>query len=145
VPSTKRAGTVSAPPEDVWEVVSDPHHLPRWWPGVQRVEEVTDDAWTKVLRTEKGKAVRADFTRVAAEPPTRLVWQLEVEESPFERILSASVTEVSLQPLAGGQTRVQLKLTQRLRGLYRFGSPTVRRATREQLDEALDGLQRAFG
>jgi uncharacterized protein YndB with AHSA1/START domain len=145
VPTTRRAGTVAAPPEEVWEVVSDPHHLPRWWPGVQRVEEVSDEAWTKVLRTEKGKAVRADFTRVEAEPPRRLVWQLEVEESPFERILSASVTEVSLQPLAGGQTRVQLKLTQRLRGLYRFGSPTVRRATREQLDEALDGLQRAFG
>jgi uncharacterized protein YndB with AHSA1/START domain len=145
VPTTKRAGTVAAPPEDVWQVVSDPHHFPRWWPGVQRVEEVSDDTWTKVLRTEKGKAVRADFSRVAAEPPNRLVWQLEVEESPFERILSASVTEVSLQPATEGQTRVQLKLTQRLRGLYRFGSPTVRRAAREQLDEALDGLQRAFG
>lgn len=145
MPTAKRAGTVAAPPEDVWDVVSDPHHLPRWWPGVQRVEEVTNEGWTKVLRTEKGKAVRADFTRVDAEPPRRLVWQLEVEESPFERILSASVTEVSLQPAGDGQTRVQLKLTQRLRGLYRFGSPTVRRAARTQLDEALDGLQRAFG
>ena len=145
MPTARRARTVAAPPDEVWEMVSDPHHLPRWWPGVQRVEEVTDDAWTKVLRTEKGKAVRADFTRVRAEPPRRLVWQLEVEESPFERILSGSVTEVSLEPAGDGRTRVQLKLTQRLRGLYRFGSPTVRRATRAQLDEALDGLQRAFG
>jgi uncharacterized protein YndB with AHSA1/START domain len=27
--------------EDVWEVVSDPGQLPRWWPGVSRVEEAT--------------------------------------------------------------------------------------------------------
>ena len=145
MPTVRRARTLAATPEDVWEVVSDPHHLPRWWPGVQRVEEATPEAWTKVLRTEKGKAVRADFTRVAAEPPRRFVWRQEVEESPFERILSGSVTEVALEPAGVGQTRVQLKLTQRLRGLYRFGSPSVRRAARAQLDEALDGLERAFG
>jgi uncharacterized protein YndB with AHSA1/START domain len=126
-------------------MVSDPHHLPRWWPGVQRVEEASPEAWTKVMRTEKGRAVRADFTLVEADPPRRLVWRQEVEESPFERILSASVTEVSLEPAGTGHTRVQLKLTQRLRGLYRFGSPSVRRAARAQLDEALDGLERAFG
>ena len=142
MPTVRRSRTVAAPPERVWELVSDPHHLPRWWPGVQRVEEASDESWTKVLRSPKGRAVRADYTRVDADPPRRLVWRQEVEESPFERILSGSVTEVSLEPAGEGRTRVQLKLTQRLRGLYRFGSPTVRRATRTQLDEALDGLER---
>ena len=47
----ERERTVAAAPEAVWELVSDPHMLPRWWPGVQRVEEVTGIAWTKVLRT----------------------------------------------------------------------------------------------
>jgi carbon monoxide dehydrogenase subunit G len=145
VATVRRAREVAATADEVWDVVSDPHHLPRWWPGVQRVEEASPEAWTKVLRTEKGKAVRADYTRVEADPPRRLVWQQEVEESPFERILSAAVTEVSLEPVGAGHTRVHLKLTQRLRGLYRFGSPSVRRAARAQLDEALDGLERAFG
>jgi uncharacterized protein YndB with AHSA1/START domain len=145
VPAVRRSRTVAAPRDEVWDVVSDPHHLPRWWPNVQRVEEVTEDGWTNVLRTEKGKAVRADFTRVAAEPPRRLVWQQEVEESPFERILSRSVIELSLEPDGDRATRVSLRLDQGLRGMYRFGSVGVRRAARRQLDEALDGLQRAFG
>ena len=144
MPTVKRARRLAAPQEDVWDMVSDPHHLPRWWPGVQRVEEVTEAGWTKVLRTDKGKAVRADFTRVESEPPSRLVWALEVEESPFERILSANVVEIRLSPADEG-TRAELRLTQKLRGMYRFGVPTVRRAARAQLDEALDGLQRAFG
>jgi uncharacterized protein YndB with AHSA1/START domain len=145
VPAVRRSRTVAAPRDEVWDVVSDPHHLPRWWPNVQRVEEVTEDGWTNVLRTEKGKAVRADFTRVSADPPGRLVWQQEVEESPFERILSRSVIEVSLEPDGDSATRVSLRLDQRLRGMYRFGGPGVRRAARRQLDEALDGLQLAFG
>ena len=145
MPTVRRGRDVAAAPDEIWDMISDPHHFPRWWPGVQRVEEAAPDAWTKVLRTEKGKAVRADFTVVDADPPRRLVWQQEVEESPFERILSASVTEVSLEPTGEGRTRVQLKLTQKLRGLYRFGSPSVRRAARAQLDEALDGLERVFG
>jgi uncharacterized protein YndB with AHSA1/START domain len=145
VPAVRRSRTLAASRDDVWDVVSDPHHLPRWWPNVQRVEEVTEEGWTNVLRTEKGKAVRADFTRVSADPPHRLVWQQEVEESPFERILSRSVIEVSLEPDGDHATRVSLRLDQALRGMYRFGSPSVRRAARRQLDEALDGLQRAFG
>src|ERR671914_1871065 len=78
---------VPAPPEEVWSLVSDPARLPRWWPGVTRVEEATDEAWTTVLRSPKGKSVRADYTRVEAEDGRRLTWRQEVEESPFERIL----------------------------------------------------------
>jgi len=29
---------IPAPRADVWNVVSDPYHLPRWWPKVTRVE-----------------------------------------------------------------------------------------------------------
>ena len=126
-------------------MVSDPHHLPRWWPSVQRVEEASEEGWTKVLRTDKGKAVRADFTRVEAEEPHRLVWRQEVEESPFERILSESVTELTLEPAGEGRTRVRLRMRQKLRGMYRFGSLNVHTASARQLEEALDGLERAFG
>jgi hypothetical protein len=40
---------------------------------------------------------------------------------------------------------VKLTAVRRLRGLSRLGGFMVRRATRKQLDEALDGLQQAVG
>jgi len=142
VPTVRRARTVPAARERVWEVISDPACLPRWWPDVVRVEEATRLAWTKVLRTPRGKTVRADFTRLAADEPRRLVWRQEVEESPFERLLSENVTELELEPADGGATRVEIRAVQRLRGWARFGGFLFRRATRRKLDEALDGLER---
>lgn len=133
---------MAASPTEVWELVADPHHLPRWWPGVVRVEEASALAWTKVLTTDKGKTIRADFTREAAEEPRRLVWRQELLESPFERILREAKVEVGLEPDDGG-TRVSLTAVRKLRGISRFGGFLVRRATRRQLDEALDGLARA--
>jgi len=143
--TVKRKRTVAAAPDAVWELVSDPHHLPRWWPQVQRVEEVTDDAWTKVLRTPKGRTVRADYTRVEWQPPTRIVWRQEVEESPFEAILDESVTTISLAAEGDDSTQVELSAEQELHGRYRFGGFMLRRATRRQLDEALDGIEQAVG
>lgn len=145
MPSVKRSRTIAADPDDLWAVISDPHHLPRWWPGVERVEDATAGTWTKVLRSPKGKIIRADFTRVESERPRRLAWRQELEESPFERMMSQSVTELSLDPAEGEATRVELRATQRLRGLARFGGFLVRRATGRQLDEALDGLDGLVG
>jgi len=141
----KRKRTVAAAPDAVWDLVSDPHHLPRWWPQVQRVEEVTGDAWTKVLRTPKGKTVRADYTRVEWRPPTRIVWRQEVEESPFEAILDEAVTTIALSPAGDEETEVELTAEQELHGRYRFGGFMLRRATKRQLDEALDGIEEAVG
>jgi uncharacterized protein YndB with AHSA1/START domain len=145
VPRVRRSRTVAAAPDAVWSLVSDPHHLPRWWPQVQRVEDVTGDAWTKVLRTPRGKTVRADFSRVEWRPPSRIAWRQEVEESPFEAILDEAVTAVELEPSGDGATRVELCSEQELRGRYRFGGLMLRRATKRQLDEALDGIERAVG
>jgi uncharacterized protein YndB with AHSA1/START domain len=145
MPRVTRERTVSAPPDEVWEVVSDPFALPRWWPHVVRVEDASPDAWTKVLRTPRGRTVRADFTRTGAEPPQRLAWRQELEESPFERIFSSAVTEIELAGADGGGTRVAITADERLRGRNRFGGFMLRRATRRRLDEALDGLERAAG
>jgi uncharacterized protein YndB with AHSA1/START domain len=141
--TVKRNRTVAAAPDAVWELVSDPHHLPRWWPQVQRVEEVTGHAWTKVLRTKRGRTIRADYTRVEWQPPKRIVWRQEVEESPFEAILDEAVTEVLVEPAGDDETRVSLIADQELRGRYRFGGFMLRRATKKQLDEALDGIEEA--
>jgi len=146
VASVTRERTVSAPAEEVWAVVSDPHAFPRWWPHVVRVEDVEEDAWTKVLRTPSGKTVRADFTRVEIESPRRIAWRQELEESPFERIFSSAVTEVELSSAEGGGTRVALTSSEKVRGRFRIGGGfLVRRAARRRLDDALVGLEQAVG
>jgi uncharacterized protein YndB with AHSA1/START domain len=144
VPTVTRARTIQASGEDVWALVSDPSHLPRWWPHVVRVEEATPEAWTQVLGTGSGKTLRADFTRVEAEPGRHLVWRQELAESPFERILYEATTEVDLEPAAEG-TRVSLRTRQKPRGLARLGGFMFRRAARRKLDQALDGLERVLG
>jgi uncharacterized protein YndB with AHSA1/START domain len=131
---------VQAAPGEVWALVSDPWRLPAWWPSVQRVEEATELAWTNVLSSPKGKTVRADYSLVESDPERRLVWRHEVEESPFERILADSVTEIDLEPDDGG-THVRLVSRMKLRGFARFGSFQLRRAATRQLDSALDGIE----
>ena len=144
MPEVTRQRTVKAPPEAVWRLVSDPFSLPRWWPATARVEDVTDDAWTSVLTTPSGKTVRADFTRVDEDPPRRVVWHQELEESPFERVFASATTAVELRPEGSEATLVALTAAERLRGRYRLGGWIVTRAARRRLDDALAGLERAL-
>jgi uncharacterized protein YndB with AHSA1/START domain len=140
MPTVVRTRVLQAPRERVWELVSDPYHLPRWWPTVQRVEDVSEDAWTTVATSSRGRAVRFDWSRVYIEPPERIVWRQELDQTPFERFLRESVTGVILEP-AGDRTKVELRIVRRLRGLARFGGIQMRRAIRRELDGALDQLQ----
>jgi uncharacterized protein YndB with AHSA1/START domain len=141
----RRERVVPAAQAEVWRVVSDPNRLPAWWPGVTRVEEADREAWTSVLRSPKGKVVRADYSLVESEEPDRLVWRHEVQESPFERILSDSTTEVALAPEGGGGTLVRVTLDQRPRGWARFSPFQLRAAAAQQAEEALEGLADLFG
>ena len=143
MPAVSRSRTVRAPREDVWRLMADPFHLPRWWPSLARVEDATSDAWTMVLKAPRGKPVRIDYTTLESVLHRRLVWRQEVEESPFERIFSSSVTTIELEPEGEDATRVQMTVDERLRGRFRLGGFMVRRAARRRLDEALEGLERA--
>jgi uncharacterized protein YndB with AHSA1/START domain len=140
MPTVTRTRTLRAPPEDVWRVVTDPERLPRWWPGVERVEVAAPDAWTEVLLSPSGRPVRADYSLVEAEAPRRLVWRQELEGSPFERILSESFVELALEEAGEGSARLTLTARQRARGLARLGLLQMRLAAARQLDGALDGL-----
>jgi uncharacterized protein YndB with AHSA1/START domain len=137
----QRSRTLPASQQELWEIVSDPHHMPRWWPGVDRMEGVEDDSFTQVLKTKRGRPVRADFRVVHSEPPWTRSWAQDVAGTPFERVLSESVVEVRLDPAAGG-TEVTISQQQKLRGYARTGGLLLRRATDSKLDEALDGLAR---
>jgi uncharacterized protein YndB with AHSA1/START domain len=161
MPTARRSRTIAAPVEDLWALIGDPHHLPRWWPRVTRVEDVEEDAFTEVMRTRKGKLVRADFNVVLRDEATHtLTWAQRVEGTPFASVLQSAETEIQLAPLATSgaqQTAVTIELRQKLAGssaprvgLFvgfssRFGSPMVRRAAAATLEEALDGLERVGG
>lgn len=110
------------------------------------MEAVSDDRFTQVFMTKKGRMVRADQLLLeveppgpAGDPPGRMRWMQEIEGTPFERVLDESVTEVLLEPAEGG-TLVTISQTQKLRGYSRTGGFLLRRATRRKLDRALDEL-----
>ena len=144
MPRTRRNRTMDATPEQVWRTVCDPHHLPRWWPRVQRVEGVDREHFTEVLTTDKGRSIRADFRVVESRAPEVRRWVQEVEGSPFERLLRSAETEVRLER-DGDATRVTVTLSQRLKGLGAFGGFMVRRANGRLADEALQRLGRLHG
>ena len=149
MPRAGRTRVIGASRSAVWDVVSDPYHLSRWWPKVVRVEAVqerrrgTGTLWTKVLRASSGRDIRADFRCLYSKEPSAYAWEQEVDGSPFAKVFRSAVTRIELDE-ADGATRVRLDVEQRLRGMSRFGSFMLKRATRRQLDDALDSLQRLF-
>jgi uncharacterized protein YndB with AHSA1/START domain len=141
MPVASRTRVIAATPERLWRIVGDPSHLSRWWPKVERIEGVRRGAFTEVMRTKKGRAIRADFHIVEAERQQRFVWTQDVEGTPFERFLSLNEVSAELDAEGDG-TRMTLTVRQKLRGLSRVGGGfMLKRATRKQLDEAFDALE----
>ncbi|HEX6150568.1 SRPBCC family protein [Nocardioides sp.] len=61
---------IDAPPEIVFEVVSDPAHVKQWWPDEARYETVVGSAGEILFADDAGGKVEA-LTVVDLEPPTR--------------------------------------------------------------------------
>lgn len=162
MPTARRSRTIAAPAQQLWELMRDPHHLPRWWPRVTRVEDVTltgtgeVDAFTEVMKTRKGKLVRADFNVVCDEAERTLMWIQRIEGTPFASVLESAETQLRLAPLDAAGTQVTIELRQQLvassarhnsflRLAPRFGGRLVRRAATATIEEALNGLERVSG
>jgi uncharacterized protein YndB with AHSA1/START domain len=148
MPRVSRTRVIAADPARVWELVSDPHSLARWWPRTLRVEDVESNGpgaqrWTTVLETQRGTGVRADYRATSATPGSRYGWEQEIEGTPFARILRSSRLEITLEAVEAG-ARVTLTSDETLRGLSRLGSPMMRAAVRRRLDDALAGIERAL-
>jgi len=147
MPRVSRSRVFAVEPRRIWDLVSDPYSLPRWWPRVLRVEDVRGSGkrarWTTVLETERGTGVRADYRCVGATEGERYTWEQEVSGTPFDRILRRSSMEVGVGTDAAG-TRVTLTSDESLRGLSRLGATMMRGASRRRLEEALDGIDRAL-
>jgi uncharacterized protein YndB with AHSA1/START domain len=152
MPKVTRTKVIGADPDAVWEIVADPHHMPRWWPLAVRVEDVRAGKgpgaleWTVVLRTDGGTQVRADYSGEAQRSARRFVWNQQVAGTPFERIMKAARVEVGIEPASGSEpaSSVTIRSEESLRGLSRLGAAMIRSAARRRLDEALEGLQRAL-
>jgi len=149
LPTVARSRRIPAPRAQVWALVSDPHNLPRWWPETIRVEDVHGSPgsrrsrFTQVLETTKGKPVRADFRCTAASAEERIVWEQELEGTPFEGFLRDAELELRLGPSAD-DTEVTVEGRRRLRGLSKLGAPMMRRATARTLSAALAGIEEAL-
>jgi uncharacterized protein YndB with AHSA1/START domain len=165
MPTARASRTIAAPREQLWQIVSDPYHLPRWWPRVTRVEDVADGAFTEVMKTRAGKTVRADFDVVRTDEQSgTVVWEQRLDGTPFAGVLSSSQTELRVAPASGGQvgglaapaagaSEVTIEMRQELSGraaptiggralLPSMGRRMVRRAATRTIQEALDGLER---
>jgi carbon monoxide dehydrogenase subunit G len=147
MPQVTRRRRVGAPTAAVWELISDPYNLPRWWPRTMRVEGIEGEGagaqWTKVLGTAEGRGVRADFRCTCSVDGERFGWEQLIEGTPFERHLRRYAVDIDLGD-AGADTEVTVSAGQTLRGLSRLGSPLMRRGQGALLDEALDGIERAL-
>jgi uncharacterized protein YndB with AHSA1/START domain len=149
MPTVARSRAIPAPPARVWDLVADPHNLPRWWPETVRVEDVHGEPgsrrsrFTQVFRTSKGTSVRADFRCKASRRGESIVWEQELEGTPFEGFLRGSELELRLAP-TGSETEVTVEGRRRLRGLSRLGGLMMRRATGRTLTRALDGIEEAL-
>lgn len=150
MPRVTRSRTVSAPPREVWDLISDPYSLPRWWPRATRVEAVDRkpggrrSQWTMVLETAEGRGVRADYRCVSSAEGERYAWEQQLAGTPFERHLRSSAVEIVLSPEGAG-TEISLRSDQKLRGLSRLGSTMMRGGQGKTLEQALDGIERALG
>jgi carbon monoxide dehydrogenase subunit G len=144
VATTVRSGAVPATPQEIWAVVANPHHLPRWWPGVTRVENVRDGHFTEVIPTKRGKPVRLDYTIVESVEFERRAWSQQVVGTPFERLLKAWITTIEIVP-TGDHATVTITDQQQLRGSFKLGGVLQLRPARRRVGTALENLAGLFG
>ncbi len=70
-----------APRAIVWEAMTEPRHVARWWggPGVTNpvceMDVRPDGVWRHVMRFPNGYELRLDFVFLEVEKPHRLVWR----------------------------------------------------------------------
>jgi uncharacterized protein YndB with AHSA1/START domain len=143
MPTVTCSRTIPAAQAELWQLLSDPHHQPRWWPNVERMEAVGEGGFTQVLKTRRGKPIRADFAVVTRHPPSMVVWEQQLPGTPFARVLSESVMQVNLEPAANA-TVVTLSHRLKPRGYSRTGGFLIGRDTSRQLERLLDGIARLY-
>ena len=101
MPTVTRSRSLPVEPERIWALVADPHNLPRWWPETVRVEDVHGKPGAQPqplhpgLRDEQGQAGPRRLPDAPRRPPReRLVWEQQIEGTPFEGFLRDAELEM---------------------------------------------------
>lgn len=150
MPTVARSRNLPVEPATAWRLLADPHNLPRWWTDTVRVESVDGDPgarrsrFTQVFQTERGKTVRADWKISESTRDERIVWEQQLEGTPFAKFLRGNEMELKLRPAEAGETEVTIEARRLLRGMSRLGAPMMSRATKRILDDALDGIEQVL-
>ena len=76
--TAERSADIAAPPERIWEALTDVSAFPSWRPDVARVEPLPDQTWR-----EHGKHGAITYHVVAAEPTSRLVVRIVDKNLPY--------------------------------------------------------------
>ncbi|CAB4925199.1 unannotated protein [freshwater metagenome] len=135
-----RSRVIAATPQEIWRVAGDVRRLKRWWPHVTRVEIDDRERFTEVLRTQRGRHLRADFTLIEVRPEAGWRAAQELGTGPFAGVLSSHEKAIELAPEEGSGTRVTIIIDRRMRGRARLGGLFARRAAARQAQAALDAL-----
>ncbi len=145
MPRVSRQLEVALPIGQVWDFISRPGNLAKWWPRIVRVEGLvgqpgtTGLKWTSLLEADSGRRVRLDFEAVKAEPPTLFSWQQELADTQFEKHLRRQEYLVELED-RGNSTGVELIAETELKGSARLAGLTLRKSQGQLLDRALSDL-----
>lgn len=131
----------------VWDFVSRPGNLAKWWPRVIRVEGIVGQpgtrglTWTSLLEADSGRRVRLDFRATGADPPRAFSWIQELADTRFEQHLKRQEYLIHLEGATGG-TVLELTAETDLKGTAKLASLTLRKSQGKVLERALVDLRK---
>jgi uncharacterized protein len=120
---------LNKPIDQAWAMLMDPQLMGACMPGVERVEVIDADHF-RVTLAVKVSYIRARFTVNLAVTERRAPRYLRSEGSGDEDSLASNIrqtTQLELEPLEGGQTRLRMKANVDVFGrLGTFGHGIIR-------------------
>jgi Polyketide cyclase / dehydrase and lipid transport len=96
--SASRQATIPAPPEKVWQTITDAEAFPTWRTDVKKVERVPDREGRKTW-VEEGRNGRITFEVERSEPPRLLVLRIADKTLPF-----GGTWTYEIAPASGGSS-----------------------------------------
>jgi demethylmenaquinone methyltransferase / 2-methoxy-6-polyprenyl-1,4-benzoquinol methylase len=103
---------ISAPPDRVWEVITDFPSYPQWNPFMFSVEGTAEaGAHLRIgMQRPGGVVLRFGARVVVADPPRELAWSGEGLRGHWPGLLRGD-RRVVIEPLAGGRSRLEMRTT----------------------------------
>jgi uncharacterized protein YndB with AHSA1/START domain len=89
-----------APRDLVWEAITDPKHVSRWWGGPGVTNPVCEmdvrpgGHWRHVMRFADGRELNMSFLFVEIDKPRKLVWQSAGSQGVGDILFTATLDEL---------------------------------------------------